>query len=260
MERLVAALAEHGAGELALAVLGLLLAGVLKGATGAGAPIIAVPAIAMLYDVRTAVAVMATPNLITNTWQAWTFRAERPPRAYTRRLVGAAMAGAAVGTWGLAALPQQGLTLLVALGVFAYVAFRLARPHWGLGPDAARRLSGPVGLVSGLMQGASGLSAPVSLTFLNASRLSRGDFVMVASLFFAGMSVTQIPAQFAFGVLDWPLMAGSLAAVVPILAGMPLGRRIAAHVSPRAFDRVILGLLAVLGVKLGLDGLGLTGR
>lgn len=257
MDWLTVALAAHGTGELALAVLGLVLGGVLKGATGAGAPMLAVPAIAMLYDVPTAVAVMATPNLITNSWQAWTFRAERPPPAYTRRMVVSGMIGAAVGTWGLAVLPQDGLTLLVALGVFAYVAFRLARPHWGLGADTARRLSFPMGLLSGLMQGASGLSAPVSLTFLNASRLNRGHFIMVASLFFAGMSVTQIPAQVAFGVLTWPLMAGSAAAVLPILAGMPLGRRLAAHISPQVFDRTILALLAVLGAKLLTDGLGM---
>ena len=37
--------------------------GVLKGATGAGVPILGVPILAMLYDVRVAVTVFATTRL-----------------------------------------------------------------------------------------------------------------------------------------------------------------------------------------------------
>ena len=39
------------------------LGGTLKGATGAGAPIITIPVIAAFYDVRIAVIIMVIPNL-----------------------------------------------------------------------------------------------------------------------------------------------------------------------------------------------------
>ena len=42
------------------------LGGTLKGATGAGAPIITIPVIAAFYDVRIAVIIMVIPNLLTN--------------------------------------------------------------------------------------------------------------------------------------------------------------------------------------------------
>lgn len=240
---------------LGLAALGLLLAGVLKGATGAGAPIIAIPALATVFDVPTAVTLMAVPNFFTNAWQAWGYRDARPPRVLTLRLVIGAMLGTVIGTAGLVGLPQEGLMLLVAAGVAAYITLRLARPGWGLLPATAQRLSGPVGLVSGLMQGAAGLSAPVSITFLNALRLDRAAFIALASLFFAGMSVTQVPALAAFGLLTPETLAGSLAAVILILSGMPLGRRIARHVSAATFDRLILALLAAVAVKLVADAL-----
>ena len=47
--------------SLAIAVLALLLGGVLKGAIGAGAPVVAVPIISMLYGVPTAVCVLLLP-------------------------------------------------------------------------------------------------------------------------------------------------------------------------------------------------------
>lgn len=41
----------------------LLLGGILKGATGAGAPLLAVPAIALLFDVPFAIVVMVIPDV-----------------------------------------------------------------------------------------------------------------------------------------------------------------------------------------------------
>ncbi len=51
-----------------LAIVGLALGGMLKGATGAGAPLIAVPVMAMYFDVPMAVTVFAVTNLLANVW------------------------------------------------------------------------------------------------------------------------------------------------------------------------------------------------
>ena len=59
---------------LALAGLALLLGGVLKGATGAGGPIVAIPILSLLYSVPFAVTVFVLPNLLTNLWQLWQYR------------------------------------------------------------------------------------------------------------------------------------------------------------------------------------------
>ncbi|WP_346909097.1 hypothetical protein [uncultured Roseibium sp.] len=53
------------------ALLACVLGGLLKGATGAGAPVIGVPVLAALTDVQFAVAVFVTSNLLTNVNQAW---------------------------------------------------------------------------------------------------------------------------------------------------------------------------------------------
>ena len=47
--------------------------GILKGATGVGAPLIAIPALALIFDVPTAIAIFSIPNLLTNALQAWRF-------------------------------------------------------------------------------------------------------------------------------------------------------------------------------------------
>ena len=58
---------------LALAALALFLGGVLKGATGAGSPIVAVPILSLLYSVPFAVSVFVLPNLLSNLFQSWKY-------------------------------------------------------------------------------------------------------------------------------------------------------------------------------------------
>ncbi|RMH47409.1 MAG: sulfite exporter TauE/SafE family protein [Alphaproteobacteria bacterium] len=235
---------------LGLAALALGIGGVLKGATGAGTPVVAVPILAVIVDVPLAVSVMMVPNLLSNVVQAWQYRAKTLPGAFTWVFAGAGALGTIAGSVMLAGLPGEALMLTVGLVVFVYIGFRLTRPGWRLAFALARRLAFPVGLVAGILQGMSGISAPVSISFLNALGLSRGQFIATISVFFWVMTVTQVPALFAVGILTWHRMALSCLALLPIFAGMPLGALLARRLSARTFDRVMLALLGLIAVRL----------
>src|SRR3546814_7751157 len=87
----------------------------------------------------------------------------------------------------LISLPSDLLLLGVAGAVFLYIAFRLARPDWVLDLGIATRLAAPAGFAGGLLQGAAGISAPISITFLNAMRVDRSAFIATISVFFVAM-------------------------------------------------------------------------
>jgi uncharacterized membrane protein YfcA len=240
-------------GEILLVSVCLAIGGILKGATGAGTPILAVPAIAALFDVRFAIVVMVVPNVVTNAWQAWRFRESLPVSRFTIPLVAGGIGGVCAGTFLLSIVPAQKLSILVAFSVTGYVALRLARPGWKLSMARAKHLALPAGLAAGFLQGASGLSAPVSLTFLNAMRLDRSTFIAIISLFFTTFGFAQMLALMGSHLLSASDMALSVLALIPIWAGMPLGSRLARHISPQVFDRFILALLITFSLKLTLD-------
>src|SRR3546814_7645556 len=79
-------------------------------------------------------------------------------------------------------------TTLFRSAVFLYIACRLARPDWVLDLGIATRLAAPAGFAGGLLQGAAGISAPISITFLNAMRIDRAAFIATISVFFVAMS------------------------------------------------------------------------
>ena len=229
--------------------------GILKGATGAGAPILAVPALAAFFDVRFAVIVMLAPNLLTNAWQAWRFRSRLLPGRFLAPFLIGGVGGAALGTLALKSLDAGILSLGVAIAVALYVVLRLARPHWQLPMRTGEWLSAPAGAAAGILQGAAGLSAPISITFLNALRLPRETFIATISTLFVTFSLIQIGVAEATGLIHPGEVFYSLFALLPVSLAMPLGARLAGRMSPQALDRVILAILAVLAIKLLFDAL-----
>lgn len=228
----------------------LALGGTVKGATGAGAPVVAVPVIAAFYDVRLGVIIMAAPNLLTNAWQLWHYRAHLRPGAFTWIFAGGAGLGCIAGTFLLAALPERVLVISVALAVVVYVGLRLARPGFRLSDAAARRIVWPVALGSGLLQGASGISGPLTISFLNAMRLERPAFIALIAACFIAMAGVQVVTLFATGLLSVPLLGLSITALVPVLLFMPLGAWLARKLSADAFDKLVLILLSGLAARL----------
>jgi uncharacterized membrane protein YfcA len=236
--------------EIGLVALCLFLGGVLKGATGAGAPVLAVPALALLFDVRFAVVVMVLPNLFSNLFQAWKYRRDLPERRFVLRFTGWGSLGAAVGTWLLLNLPLTLLPALVALAVMGYVVLRLTRPDWTLPFAHGLRLSPIAGFAAGVLQGAAGLSAPISITFLSAMRLARPVFIATISVLFTAFTLVQLPALWFSGAMSPRELAYSLVALAPLAAGMPVGAAVARRLRPEIFDRAILVLLTLIAVRL----------
>ena len=60
--------------SIALMVLALGAGALVKGATGIGLPVVAVPALAAFFGVPHTIAIMLLPILSTNAWQAWLHR------------------------------------------------------------------------------------------------------------------------------------------------------------------------------------------
>jgi len=244
-----------GSFELAVVVVCLAAGGLLKGATGAGAPILAVPALAAFFDVRFAVVVMLVPNFTTNLWQLFRFREFLPERSFAVPLLGGGVLGIVLGTLALKTLESDLLSLVMAAAVFAYVALRLARPHWRLEMRQARWLALPAGVFAGTLQGAAGLSSPVSITFLNAMQMGRERFIAAISALFATFTAIQIAAVSMSGLIMQGDLWYSLFALLPVSLAMPAGAWIARRISAASLDRVILAILCVLALKLAADAL-----
>lgn len=239
--------------ELIIIIACLLAGGVLKGATGAGAPILAVPAISVIADVRFAIIVVLVTGIVTNIWQAWMFRDRLKTLPFIAPYLIAAALGMVAGTYGLAYLPTDILTMALCLALLAYIGLRLSRPAWTLSREKGRHLAVPAGLAAGVLQGSSGLSGPAALSYLSAMRLGREGFAGTISLLFVVLGVVQLPSLAALGLIDGQRLLISSLAVLPVALGMVAGNAVGKVISAVVFDRIVLALLAALTLKLAFD-------
>ena len=239
--------------ELLIIGLFLGLGGLMKGATGMGLPLIAVPALAAYLGVPHALALMTAPVLVTNAWQVWRLRGHRHGLGFLAILLAASVFGVAAGTWLLVSLPAGTLALMLSIVILVYVAVRLLRPDLRLSFSLGRRLSPAVGFAAGVLHGSTGISAPVAVTFVSALQLSRPQFVFAVSTLFLGFTVAQVPTLAAAGVLTPGRALVSALAVAPVLLMMPVGQWLAEKLSAKAFDRLILAALVGIAAKLFVD-------
>ena len=234
-------------------MLAFVAAGILKGATGAGVPIITIPVISAFYDVRLAVVIMVIPNVLTNIHQLYTYRKFILPLKLTFYFALGGGLGAFLGTIFLAHLSLDILSVGVGCIVLVYIIFKLFAPSWHLVYQKSKNLFFPFGLLGGILQGASGISAPISITFLNSMKLTRETFISTISVYFMMMSFFQAPGLIYYKFLGYDIIFISLICTCVLLLSMPIGARIVKSMSVNAFDKLILILLGTITCKIFFD-------
>ena len=226
------------------------LGGILKGATGAGAPIITIPVIAAFYDVRIAVIIMVIPNLLTNIGQLYQFRKTILPKFFTLSFALGGGIGAFLGTILLVNLSIKILTLSVAFIVIVYILLKIIVPSWKLTYKKAKKLVFLMGSFGGVLQGTAGLSAPISITFLNSMKLERNQFIPTISVYFGVMSIFQMPTLYYYNFLNLEIILVSCISTLVLLSFMPIGSWIAKSVSKESFDKITLILLGFIAFRI----------
>ena len=216
-----------------------------------GAPLLAVPVLALFFSVPFAVCMFVMPNLVSNAQQLFQYRSSIPKGPLAWLFAAGGGLGALIGSFALDGLPTDFLKLAVAGIVAAYILARLLKPALAIAPQGGTLLAGPVGTFAGFLQGAAGISAPISVTFLSALHLQRQAFIATIAIFFIALGLVQLPTLVLIGLLDGQTLILSCAAIIPLLAGMRLGDAIIQRAKPIWFERAIISVLVLMALILG---------
>jgi uncharacterized membrane protein YfcA len=235
-----------------LAVMALALGGggLVKGATGMGLPLVALPILAAFLDVPHAVALICLPTVFTNIWQIWRFREDMWSTNFLPQMFFGGAFGILVGTWLIVSTPERFLAIALAILILIYITLRLSQPSFVITPALGRKLAPAAGFGAGVLQGATGIGSPISVTFIHAMRLNRSTHVFAVSAMFLMFTTVQIPALVVAGIFTWEIALQGIVAMLPALATMPIGNWLAARLSQETFDRLVLALLTVVALQL----------
>jgi uncharacterized membrane protein YfcA len=235
----------------------ILAAGVLKGSIGFGAPLIAVPLLAPLVGTRTTIVLIALPLLVANA----TVLVSRPSeRRAIRRFIPLLVTLIPMTVLGgvlLARVDIATLTIVVGAITIVFVAITASGIQILIPPRLERTLSLLVGLVAGVLSGATSAPGPIFSLYLSGLRLDKRAFVYGITVLLAVGNVVQVLTYWQQGLFAGNLLIGSIALVPVIVLGQLAGLRIQDRLNPEAFRRVVLIVVALAGANLLLRGLGI---
>ena len=244
--------------DLVLILAAVSFAFLVKGVAGFGGPLLAVPIIAPTLGVEHAVVILSIGNLISNLMMLWEHRTGfGDTRSLLFRLLSAGAAGTVFGTWLLTRLDDRPLALAVATLVLGYIVLSIVRPTLRIDLSRGLMLAWPIGAIGGLVHGATGNSGPVFGTFLHSLGLSRSSFVFALTVPFLVFGAIQVVTLVGLGAFTPDRTAQALWAILPVLIVIPVGTRIARRLNQRAFERIVMALLAFAAIRLVLSAFGI---
>ncbi len=231
------------------------LAGTVKGVTGMGLPTVAMALLGTLMSPSVAAALLVIPSLVTNIWQLL-----HGPHLHTvvqrlwpmmlaimvSTLAGAALLTKVDARWSGFALGG----VLVAYVLHGLLAPALQVPVW-----VEKRFSPAVGVVTGIVTGATGVSVIPVVPWLQSLDMERDVLVQAFGLSFTVSTFALAMGLWMQGAFALSTLGWSALSVLPALAGMWLGQKIRARISPRRFRQCLLMFLLLLGLQLLLQPL-----
>lgn len=239
--------------ELSLALLvafAFAVGGGVKGIVGLGLPTIAMAILANVVSLRTAVAILIVPLLVSNLWQVVQVGAVGTLAKRFGLLNAAAGAGLWIGTEILFSVDPRWMQVALGVLLIANAGMQVL----GNMPIIPRRhetaLSVPVGLVSGIIGGMTGSQGIVIAVYLASLNLTRDEYVQGIGLSFFLTGLIWVVAIWANGGITSETLPLSALALVAALAAMAIGTRIRRHLPQARFRQAVFIAMALMGANL----------
>jgi len=226
------------------------VAAFVKGCVAFGFPTVATPLLALVVDVKTAVAITIVPNIVMDGVQAVRRGGVLGSVRRLAPLLLFGLLGTVAGTYLLAVLSPRAATAVLGGFLLVYVALHAAGLSPRVPPRWERWLAGPVGLVAGVLGGVTNVPGTPLALYFQALGMDKHEFVRSVALSFLFYKLVQLGATAWYGLLTGSLLLASVGLTVVGLGGFALGLRVQDRLAERTFNRLVLALLAILGVWL----------
>jgi uncharacterized protein len=233
--------------ESMLAVVGLIVAGIVKGVTGLGYASCALPFLVTTVGLEAGMAIVIGPALATNISLALGVGQIRDTMLRFRGLYLSMVPGIAAGVGLLTLLAQHLAVRLLGLVIVAYVLLALLRPELRVPQRYATPLQWPTGFLNGVVTGLTGAQVMPLFPYVMGLHLEPARTVQVINLAVLIGSTFLAAGLLVSGIMTSGLLALSCLAIVPALVGVGIGNKARSHLPAANFRRVALITLLCLG-------------
>lgn len=232
------------------AILIMLASGLLKGTLGFGAPLVSVPALAMLVGPKAAIILVTIPVFVNNVAILLGRPVERGVAMRFAPVLIALIPATFVGGTILANMNAAVLSVAVGVITIAFALLSLIGLQPTIPPRADRPVAVAVGAVAGLLNGSTSIPGPTFAMYLSTLRLDKRAFVYGITLLLVVGNVAQIASYLQLGLYTGGLLATSAVLAPAQLIGQQVGAYIQDRIHSELFFRLVVVAVAISGANL----------
>lgn len=236
--------------------LAFLAGGFVKGVISLGLPLIALPFLMLVVDVKTAIALMLVPLLVSNIIQAVEGNGTTVLlRRFTPLLVALGI-GTLIGTALFAALDNKSLQLTIGPLAIVFAVAAYLHPNLTVPAHSERWLGPVIGFFSGVIGGMTTFFGPILAGYVVGLQLKRDVFVKAIAIIYVGAALFLMLGGIAHGYAGATLLLVSCVCMIPVYIGMRIGARVRHRTDPEKFRMLVLGAVCLTGLNMIRLGLG----
>ena len=229
------------------------LGSLLKGITGAGLPLLAVPMLATITHVEDAVILMVLPGIVANAMLVYSHRRHWPVMKTHLPFLIAGFIGGFIGTWLLSSLDDRWLKVILVVWMALYLYQYFFHRRAGEKLAGHKKISPLLGLAAGTAQGASGVSVHVVAPYYYARNLRMEVYAFAMAFTFLVFSVAQFTAISGMDMFTKERLSVSMLAMIPTILFIQLGIHLSRRANEAVFNRIIIGMFFAMEIKLIID-------
>jgi uncharacterized protein len=242
--------------RLLVALCAVVLAGIAKGVTGMGLPVVGVPLLVALYgDLRLVLPLTVMATALSDVVMVARWRKHAGDVRVLLPFAFGALLGVVAGTHLLTIVRPSLLSGALALVVISFVVASWLERMPTLTRTQALRWGPAVGAFAGIAQGGAGASGPITTGYLMSMQLARGPFLFAINIVFVVIDVAQLLSLAQIGVIRTSSLAPASLVAVVLGVGMWGGFTLQRKIDDRLFRRGILALLSLAAIGLAVRAL-----
>lgn len=228
-----------------------LAAGLVKGITGMGLPTVAMGLLGTVMPPASAAAILVIPSFVTNVWQLFSGPSVVPLVRRLWPMVLCIFLGTIVGSALLVRVDPVWSGFGLGVALIVYAGYALVAPAFSVSALLERWLSPVIGLITGVVTGATGVFVMPAVPYLSSLNMNREELVQALGLSFTISTVALAVGLVVHGAFQVSQLGTSAMAIIPALIGMWAGQYVRMRISPKRFRQCFLLFLVLLGLELG---------
>ena len=235
--------------ELFIIVFALLLGGVIKGLSGIGLPMIALPILTTQVSIQDAILLLTLPILFSNLIQSKEINTDHIKQPWLLTLLATLLSGMTLGSFLLFS-HQHWILLITAISLTLYSLISLSGFHIRIKEESRIKTAAFTGSIAGFIGGGTSLYGWPVVIYTSSINLNKKDFISTISAIYLIAHLYFMSTLYIQNILTKQSITFSFLASLPVFTGILIGQKFNKKINQKIFYKLIQLLIFIGGILL----------